>query len=205
MLWWELHVNRKELLKNWYAYLVIFIQCKINSRFKKLFKFGQIDQKDPQTAFHFGTQRTESFAFTHSFVFRNSWIEDRFSFPPNNHMNVSDSNGKNLNEKVDEELSWFFLTNPPHPLRFHFAEKLLIYLLHKLTQPLYSSYRNFVEYGFLRRHKNRLNRNFYVKLKFTERHKTPGITFKNMAFSKGNQLFAGDFRKFACSAYMIIG
>ena len=105
MLWWELHVNRKELLKNWYAYLVIFIQCKINSRFKKLFKFGQIDQKDPQTAFHFGTQRTESFAFTHSFVFRNSRIEDRFSFPPNNHMNVSDSNGKNLNEKVDEELS----------------------------------------------------------------------------------------------------
>ena len=205
MLWWELHVNRKELLKNWYAYLVIFIQCKINSRFKKLFKFGQIDQKDPQTAFHFGTQRTESFAFTHSFVFRNSRIEDRFSFPPNNHMNVSDSNGKNLNEKVDEELSWFFLTHPPHPLRFHFAEKRLIYLLHKLTQPLYSSYRNFVEYGFLRRHKNRLNRNFYVKLKFTERHKTPGITFKNMAFSKGNQLFAGDFRKFACSAYMIIG
>ena len=63
MLRWELHVNRKELLKNWNAYLVIFIQCKVNSRLKKLFKFGQIDQEDPQTEFHFGTQRTESFVF----------------------------------------------------------------------------------------------------------------------------------------------
>ena len=32
-------------------------------------------------------------------------------------------------------------------------------------------------------------------LKFTDRPKTPRITFKkNIAFSEGNQLFAGDFR-----------
>ena len=29
---------------------------------------------------------------------------------------------------------------------------------------------------------------------FTKRPKTPGITSKNMAFPKGNKLFAGDFR-----------
>ena len=42
---------------------------------------------------------------------------------------------------------------------------------------------------------DRLNRNLYVMLKFTERPKTPGITSKkNMAFPEGNKLFAGDFR-----------
>ena len=30
-------------------------------------------------------------------------------------------------------------------------------------------------------------------LKFTKRPKTPEITLKNVAFSEGNQLFAGDF------------
>ena len=30
-------------------------------------------------------------------------------------------------------------------------------------------------------------------LKFTERSKTPRITLKNMVFSKGTQLFAGNF------------
>ena len=41
----------------------------------------------------------------------------------------------------------------------------------------------------------RLNRNLYVMLKFTERPKTLGITSKkNMTFSEGNKLFAGDFR-----------
>ena len=41
----------------------------------------------------------------------------------------------------------------------------------------------------------RLNRNLYVMLKFTERRlKTPGITWKKMAFPKDNKLFVGDFR-----------
>ena len=39
----------------------------------------------------------------------------------------------------------------------------------------------------------RLNRNLHVILKFSKRPKTPGITFKKMPFSEGNQLFAGDF------------
>ena len=38
----------------------------------------------------------------------------------------------------------------------------------------------------------RPDRNLDVMLKFTKRHKTPGITLKNMAFSEGNQLFASD-------------
>ena len=38
-----------------------------------------------------------------------------------------------------------------------------------------------------------LNRNLHVILKFAKRPKTPGITLKNMAFSKQNQLFAGNF------------
>ena len=41
----------------------------------------------------------------------------------------------------------------------------------------------------------RLNRNFYVMLKFTERPKTLGITSKkDMTFHEENKLFAGDFR-----------
>ena len=40
----------------------------------------------------------------------------------------------------------------------------------------------------------RLKRNLYIMLKFTKRPKTIGIPSKNMAFPKGNKLFAGDFR-----------
>ena len=38
-----------------------------------------------------------------------------------------------------------------------------------------------------------LNRGLYVIWKFTKWPKTSGITFKNKAFSEGNQPFAGDF------------
>ena len=40
---------------------------------------------------------------------------------------------------------------------------------------------------------SRLNRNFCVIFRFIEQPKTPGITSKNMAFSEGKHLFAGDF------------
>ena len=54
--------------------------------------------------FHSGTQTTELIAFSQCLVFRNSQIEDIYSFQPTNHMNVSDSNNEDLN-KVDEEVS----------------------------------------------------------------------------------------------------
>ena len=42
----------------------------------------------------------------------------------------------------------------------------------------------------MHRNTGRPNRNLDVMVKFTKRHKTPGITLKNMALSEGNQLFA---------------
>ena len=51
--------------------------------------------------FHFGTTMTELIAFSQYFVLRSSQVEDMLSFPPTSHMNVSDSNDEDRNDKVE--------------------------------------------------------------------------------------------------------